>query len=41
WLKLENYLHDHSGVEVTHSLCPHCVKELYPDFYESITKAGE
>lgn len=32
WQKMEAYLAEHSEVEFTHGLCPHCVEKLYPDF---------
>jgi hypothetical protein len=31
WNRVDNYLAKHSDVELTHSLCPDCLKELYPD----------
>ena len=31
WSFIENYIHDHSDAEFTHSICPECVKKLYPD----------
>ena len=34
WVSLEAYLHDHTAVEVTHSICPECMNKLYPDLYE-------
>ncbi len=35
WVSLEAYLHEHTAVEVTHSICPDCMRKLYPDLYES------
>ncbi len=35
WVSLEVYLHEHTAVEVTHSICPECMVKLYPDLYES------
>jgi sigma-B regulation protein RsbU (phosphoserine phosphatase) len=35
WVSLESYLHKHTAVEVTHSICPECMSKLYPDLYES------
>jgi len=29
WNKIEAYLSQHSGVELTHSLCPSCIEQLY------------
>ena len=34
WVSLETYLHQHTAVEVTHSICPECMARLYPDLYE-------
>jgi phosphoserine phosphatase RsbU/P len=31
WISLEAYLHEHTAAEVTHSICPQCMAELYPD----------
>jgi len=31
WNILENYISEHSEAEFTHSLCPKCLTELYPD----------
>lgn len=30
WEQIEEYISDHSGAEFSHSLCPDCVKKLYP-----------
>lgn len=32
WNQLEEYIHDHSEAEFTHSLCPDCIKKLYPQY---------
>ncbi|UCB44786.1 MAG: hypothetical protein JSV25_11270 [Spirochaetota bacterium] len=31
WQKVEDYLSDHSDAEFSHSLCPACMKKLYPE----------
>jgi hypothetical protein len=31
WEKIELYIEDHSDAEFTHTLCPDCIKKLYPD----------
>ena len=36
WSKVEEYLLTHTHIEVTHSLCPNCVKELYPNIADEI-----
>ena len=33
WNQIEAYIQDHSEAEFTHSLCPECMKKLYPDLY--------
>jgi PAS domain S-box-containing protein len=33
WYQVEVYIRDHAGVEFSHSICPECVKKLYPEFY--------
>jgi len=30
WIEIEAYIRDHTGVEFSHSICPACMKELYP-----------
>ncbi|UCD88238.1 MAG: hypothetical protein JSV01_11025 [Desulfobacterales bacterium] len=31
WIRIENYIEDHTGVEFSHSICPECAKMLYPN----------
>jgi hypothetical protein len=31
WHKVETYIHNNSDTDFTHSICPDCVKKLYPD----------
>jgi CheY-like chemotaxis protein len=33
WIQVESYLKSHSDLNFTHSICPDCLKKLYPDFY--------
>ena len=33
WNQIESYIRDHSEAEFSHSLCPDCVKKLYPDLF--------
>jgi PAS domain S-box-containing protein len=33
WNRLESYLTAHSDAKFSHSICPKCVKRLYPEFY--------
>ena len=31
WEPIERYIHEHSEAQLSHSLCPECAKQLYPD----------
>ncbi|MCB5251238.1 MAG: response regulator [Candidatus Cloacimonadales bacterium] len=31
WFQVEEYIRDHTNAEFTHSLCPICIKKLYPE----------
>ncbi|MBC8277829.1 MAG: hypothetical protein H8E46_06330 [FCB group bacterium] len=35
WLQVEEYITDHSEAQFSHGICPDCLKELYPEFYQS------
>lgn len=32
WKQVEQYIEQHSEAEVSHGICPNCLKELYPDY---------
>jgi PAS domain S-box-containing protein len=32
WHQVEVYVHNHSEAEFSHSICPECMRKLYPDF---------
>jgi ligand-binding sensor domain-containing protein len=34
WNQLEIYISEHSDVDFTHSICPSCAQDLYPQFYK-------
>jgi PAS domain S-box-containing protein len=34
WIQVESYVTRRTNAAFTHSICPECVKELYPDFAE-------
>lgn len=36
WQEIESYVCDKTEVEFSHSLCPDCLKKLYPDMAEEI-----
>ena len=41
--KIESYIHKHSGVDFTHTICDSCMKKHYPEEYEEIMleKSGD
>ncbi len=32
WKALEEYISEHSLAQFSHSICPDCIRQLYPDF---------
>jgi hypothetical protein len=34
WNQIESYISTHSEVEFSHSVCPECVRKLYPDLID-------
>jgi len=36
WNQIESYIRSHSEVEFSHSICPDCVKIMYPDYYKKM-----
>lgn len=34
WNQIECYIHQHSDVSFSHSLCPVCAKDLYPELFD-------
>ncbi|MCF8083664.1 MAG: PAS domain S-box protein [Deltaproteobacteria bacterium] len=32
WRQIESYMHDHTGADFSHSICPDCMKKLYPEY---------
>jgi len=34
WEQMEQYITEHSLAQFSHSICPDCAKELYPDLYK-------
>jgi two-component system, cell cycle sensor histidine kinase and response regulator CckA len=41
WQKLEVFVRDHSQAEFSHSICPDCMKLLYPEFAPPLTTGGD
>jgi PAS domain S-box-containing protein len=40
WQKLEVFVRDHSEAEFSHSICPDCLKQLYPQFASHLPEDG-
>jgi phosphoserine phosphatase RsbU/P len=38
WSQVEVYVRDRTEAEFSHSMCPECVKKLYPEFAEEIAR---
>lgn len=38
WKQIESYIHEHSEAEFSHSICPECMKRLYPDFADEVAR---
>ena len=34
WSRVEEYFNEHTGVEFSHSVCPECMKKLYPGYVD-------
>lgn len=34
--QIESYIHKHSGVDFSHTICPSCIKEHYPEEYQKM-----
>jgi len=41
WQKLETFVHEHSEAEFSHSICPDCMRLLYPEFAPPLASGGE
>jgi two-component system, response regulator PdtaR len=33
WHQVEEYVRDHSEADFSHSVCPHCARKLYPEYF--------
>ena len=40
WEKIESYVQRHSHAEFSHSICPECVQQLYPEFAQELRADG-
>jgi PAS domain S-box-containing protein len=41
WQKLETFVHEHSDAEFSHSICPDCIRLLYPEFAPALGAGGD
>lgn len=41
WDQLERYIQSHTEAEFSHSICPECMRQKYPDFSEDQDEDGE
>lgn len=40
WQQVESYVREHSAAEFSHSLCPDCLKRLYPELEEEVLESA-
>ena len=33
WERIDKYISDHSDAQLSHTVCPECLKKLYPEYY--------
>jgi len=36
WQQIESYIREHSDAQFSHSLCPDCIKRLYPEYADMV-----
>jgi DNA repair exonuclease SbcCD ATPase subunit len=41
WEQVDVYIHKYSGADISHGICPDCIKEHYPEEYKSMSKKYE
>ncbi len=41
WNQIEIYIREHSDTQISHGLCPDCVRKLYPEFSDEILSPGD
>ncbi|MCI5139174.1 MAG: GAF domain-containing protein, partial [Candidatus Electrothrix sp. AR1] len=39
--QIEAYIHKHSGVDFSHTVCPTCIKKHYPEEYKMILQEND
>jgi hypothetical protein len=40
WKRIEAYIHEHSEAELSHGICPDCLKKFHPDVWEEMRSEG-
>ena len=40
WEQIEKYIADHSLAQFSHSICPDCMKKIYPEYCKRIEEHG-
>ena len=41
WNQIETYIREHSDTQISHGLCPDCVRKLYPEFSDEVLRPGD
>lgn len=41
WEKVDVYIHKHSQADISHGICPECMKKHYPEEYQSVLDEDE
>lgn len=41
WTQIEAYIRNHSEAEFSHSICPECMKKLYPEFVQKENESAQ
>ena len=41
WQGVEQYLHEHTEAQFSHSVCPDCMESLYPGYADRIAEFDE
>ena len=36
WNQIETYIHEHSGADFSHGICPECAQQLYPEVHKNL-----
>ena len=41
WEQVDIYIHKHTSADISHSICPGCCKEHYPEFFKELNEKNE